>query len=113
MRCRKAQSRPCCRPAKAGDIVGVVLARLQARAAAFAGKVESQEVGLPGVHVELDSSSGKAVQTATAGRGWHIRFQETSRPAPTRPAILGVDVQQRPWNGYSWLGPALITWSAL
>jgi alpha-glucoside transport system permease protein len=96
--------------AKAGDIVGVVWRDFKP-GGGVPGKVEPQEVGLPGVHVELDSSSGKTVQTATSAADGTFNFKDV--PTGSYKAAISASTFNKPWGGYSWLGPTLITWSLL
>src|SRR5258708_23929723 len=96
--------------AKPGDIVGVVWRDFKP-GGGVAGKVESQEVGLPGVHVQLRSSSGKAVQSATSGADGTFDFKNV--PTGSYKAAIAASTFNKPWSGYSWLGPTLITWSLL
>jgi alpha-glucoside transport system permease protein len=75
------------------------------------GVVEKGELGLPGVSVELRSSSGKVVQTAkTSADG---SFQFTNVPSGTYQAGVGASTFAKPFGGYSWLGTNLITPSLL
>jgi alpha-glucoside transport system permease protein len=96
--------------AKAGDIVGVVWRDFKP-GGGLPGKVESQEVGLPGVRVELRSSTGKAVQGATSGADGTFDFKNV--PTGSYKAAIAASTFNKPWSGYSWLGPTLITWSLL
>jgi alpha-glucoside transport system permease protein len=96
--------------AKPGDITGVVWRDFKP-GGGVAGKVESQEVGLPGVKVQLRSSSGKVVQTASSGADGTFDFKNV--PTGSYKAAISASTFNKPWNGYSWLGPTLITWSLL
>jgi alpha-glucoside transport system permease protein len=96
--------------AKAGQIDGVVWRDFKP-GGGKPGVVEKGELGLPGVSVELRSSSGKVVQTAkTTANG---AFQFTKVPAGTYQAGVGASTFAKPFGGYSWLGPRLITPSLL
>jgi len=97
-------------PAKTGDIVGVVWRDFKP-GGGVAGKVESQEVGLPGVRIQLRSSSGKAVQSATSASDGTFDFKNV--PTGSYKAAIAASTFNKPWGGYSWLGPTLITWSLL
>ena len=97
-------------PAKPGDIVGVVWRDFKP-GGGVAGKVESQETGLPGVHVALRSAAGKTVQSATSGADGTFDFKDV--PAGSYKAGIAASTFNKPWGGYSWLGPTLITWSLL
>jgi alpha-glucoside transport system permease protein len=71
------------------------------------GVVEEGELGLPDVTVELKDSSGKVVQTTkTDSKG---SFDFPSVPAGTYNAGIGAQTFAKPFGGYSWLGPKLIT----
>jgi alpha-glucoside transport system permease protein len=94
---------------KPGDIVGVVWKDFKP-GGGTAGKVEQGEAGLPGVHVAL-KSSGKTVQTATSGADGSFDFKNV--PAGTYNAAIDKSTFNKPWAGYSWLGPSLITASLL
>jgi alpha-glucoside transport system permease protein len=96
--------------AKPGEIVGVVW-RDFSPGGGKAGVVEKSELGLPGVQVELRSSAGKVVQRATTGADGTFDF--TKVPAGTYNAAVGKATFAKPFAGYSWLGPSLITPSLL
>jgi alpha-glucoside transport system permease protein len=96
--------------AKPGDIVGVVWRDFKP-GGGVAGKVESQELGLPGVRVQLRSSAGKVVQTTSSGADGTFDFKKV--PAGTYKAGISSATFAKPWGGYSWLGPSLITPSLL
>jgi alpha-glucoside transport system permease protein len=71
------------------------------------GVVEQGETGIPGVTVELRDSSGKAVQTAKTNAQGEFDFSNVS--AGTYNAGIGAQTFRKPFAGYSWLGPSLIT----
>jgi alpha-glucoside transport system permease protein len=71
------------------------------------GVVEQGELGLPGVTVELKDSSGKVVQSAKTDP--HGSFQFTGLSPGTYNAGIGAATFAKPFGGYSWLGPKLIT----
>jgi alpha-glucoside transport system permease protein len=75
------------------------------------GVVEKGELGLPGVSVELHSGSGKVVQTAKTAADGSFAFRNV--PAGTYQAGVGASTFAKPFGGYSWLGPSLITPSLL
>jgi alpha-glucoside transport system permease protein len=95
---------------KPGDIVGVVWRDFKP-GGGKPGVVESQELGLPGVKVELRASGGKVVQHATTGADGTFDFAKV--PAGTYQAAVGKGTFAKPFAGYSWLGPGLITPSLL
>jgi alpha-glucoside transport system permease protein len=96
--------------AKQGDINGVVWRDFKP-GGGKPGVVEKGELGLPGVSVELRSSAGKVVQTAKTGADGTFEF--TNVPAGTYQAGVGASTFAKPFGGYSWLGPRLITPSLL
>jgi alpha-glucoside transport system permease protein len=95
---------------KPGDVDGVVWRDFKP-GGGKPGVVEQGEIGIPGVTVELLDSSGKVVQSAkTDARG---SFDFTDVPAGTYNAGVGASTFAKPFGGYSWLGPKLITPSLL
>jgi alpha-glucoside transport system permease protein len=71
------------------------------------GVVEQDELGIPGVTVELRDSSGRVAQTAkTAADG---SFDFTGVAQRTYEAGIGAATFAKPFGGYEWLGPSLIT----
>jgi alpha-glucoside transport system permease protein len=71
------------------------------------GEVESDELGLPGVTVELrDADGGKVAETTTEADG-SFRFEDVD-DGQYRVAI-GAQTFAAPFNGVSWLGEKLIT----
>ena len=71
------------------------------------GVVEQGELGLPGVTVELKDSSGKVVQSAKTDPDGSFEF--TGLSPGTYNAGIGAATFAKPFGGYSWLGPKLIT----
>jgi alpha-glucoside transport system permease protein len=71
------------------------------------GVVEQGEIGLPGVTVELTDSSGKVAQSTKTGANGSFRF--TGLSPGTYNAGIGASTFAKPFGGYSWLGPKLIT----
>ena len=72
-----------------------------------AGVVEQGEVGLPNVTVELRDSSNKVVQRAKTGPNGSFEFTDVAQG--TYNAGIGAQTFAKPFGGYSWLGPKLIT----
>jgi alpha-glucoside transport system permease protein len=70
------------------------------------GQVEDEELGLPGITVELRSESGGTVSTQTESDGT-FAFDEVD-PGTYRAAI-GAKTFSTPFAGVSWLGESLIT----
>ena len=97
-------------PRKAGDVVGTVWRDFKP-GGGKPGVVEKQELGLPGVSVELRDASGKKVQSTTSNDDGTFEFSNL-QPGAYHPAI-GAATFAKPWAGYAWLGPKLITPSIL
>jgi alpha-glucoside transport system permease protein len=95
---------------KPGEIVGTVWRDFKP-GGGKPGVVEKGELGLPGVKVELRSSTGKVVQTATVKPDGSFDF--TNVPPGSYQAAVGASTFAKPFAGYSWLGPNLITPSLL
>ena len=71
------------------------------------GEVEADELGLPGITVELRDDSGRSVlETQTEADGT-FAFEDVEA-GPYRAAI-GADTFSQPYAGVSWLGVSLIT----
>ena len=71
------------------------------------GEVEPEEVGLPGVTVELRDADGGTAGTATTEANGTFAFEDVE-PGDYRVAI-GAATFAEPFAGVSWLGPRLIT----
>jgi alpha-glucoside transport system permease protein len=71
------------------------------------GQVESEEVGLPGVTVELQGADGSSIASTTTEANGSFAF-ENVEPGEYRVAI-GAATFAQPFNGVSWLGERLIT----
>jgi alpha-glucoside transport system permease protein len=72
-----------------------------------AGRVETGELGLPGVTVQLRDSENKVVKTAASGDDGSFDFGVI---APgTYHAGVSAQTFAKPWGGYAWLGTKLIT----
>jgi alpha-glucoside transport system permease protein len=92
--------------AKPGDIVGVVWRDFRP-GGGKPGVVEKGELGIPGVTVELRNSAGKVVdKTGTEPNG---SFDFARVPPGTYNAAIGAQTFAKPFGGFSWLGPSLIT----
>jgi len=92
--------------AKPGDIEGVVWRDFKP-GGGKPGVVEKGELGLPGVTVQLHDSAGKVVQSAKTKPDGTFDFAKV--PAGTYKAGVGAQTFAKPFGGYSWLGPSLIT----
>jgi alpha-glucoside transport system permease protein len=95
---------------KPGDVVGAVWKDFKP-GGGKPGVVESGEVGLPGATVQLRNAAGKVVQSTTAGDDGSFDFSKV--PAGTYNVAIGKQTFAKPFGGYSWLGPKLITPSLL
>jgi alpha-glucoside transport system permease protein len=71
------------------------------------GEVEQDEVGLPGVTIELKDSSGKTVESTKSADDGGFQFQNV-QPGQYEVAI-GASTFAKPFGGVSWLGAKLIT----
>ena len=71
------------------------------------GKVESGELGLPGVTVVLRDSSGKNVGSMSTSDDGSFKFEDLK--AGDYKAGVGADTFRKPFGGISWLGSSLIT----
>jgi alpha-glucoside transport system permease protein len=92
--------------AKAGDVEGVVWRDFKP-GGGKPGLVEQGELGIPGVTVELRDSSGKVVQTAKTAADGSFDFPGVSQGSYN--AGIGASTFAKPFGGYEWLGPSLIT----
>ena len=92
--------------ALAGGITGVVW-RDFTPGGGTPGEVEADELGLPGITVELRDDGGNSVlETQTEANGT-FAFEDVEA-GPYRAAI-GADTFSEPYAGVSWLGASLIT----
>ena len=97
-------------PAKPGAIVGTVWRDFKP-GGGKPGVVETGELGLPRVTVELESSTGKTVQSTRSADDGSFTFSNV--PPGTYNAGVGASTFAKPFGGYAWLGPNLITPSLL
>jgi len=97
-------------PTKPGEIVGTVWRDFKP-GGGKPGVVEKGELGLPGVTVVLRDSAGKVVQSAKSKADGSFDF--TKLQPGTYKAGIGAQTFAKPFGGYSWLGPSLITPSLL
>jgi alpha-glucoside transport system permease protein len=96
---------------KSGDIVGTVWRDFKP-GGGKPGVVEKQELGIPGVTVQLrDAKSGKVVQSTRSDDNGSFDFQDVK--TGTYDAAIGKQTFAKPFGGYAWLGPKLITPSLL
>jgi alpha-glucoside transport system permease protein len=71
------------------------------------GKIETEEVGLPGVTLQLRDSAGKQVGKTKSGDDGSFVF-DAVQPGDYRVAI-GSQTFAQPFGGVSWLGTRLVT----
>jgi alpha-glucoside transport system permease protein len=71
------------------------------------GQVEQGELGLPGVTVELQDSSGKRVDSTTTADDGTFKFENVSQGQFQ--VDIGASTFAKPFGGVSWLGAKLIT----
>jgi len=71
------------------------------------GKVESGEVGIPGVHVNLLDSSGSTIKSATSADDGAFRFSDVGGGQYT--VAIAASTFAQPFGGVEWLGPKLVT----
>jgi alpha-glucoside transport system permease protein len=71
------------------------------------GEVETEELGLPGVTVELRDAEGKQVESATTAEDGTFAFEDVSEGQYQ--VAIGAATFAQPFNGVSWLGEKLIT----
>ena len=92
--------------ARSGGIAGVVWRDFKP-GGGTSGEVEDDELGLPGITVELRDDSGRRVlETTTEANGTFVF--EGVEDGSYRTAI-GADTFSEPYAGVSWLGASLIT----
>jgi alpha-glucoside transport system permease protein len=92
--------------ALSGGITGVVWRDFKP-GGGTAGEVEDEELGLPGVTVELRDESGRSVFDTQTEADGTFAFEDVEAGS-YRPAI-GRDTFSEPYAGVSWLGASLIT----
>jgi alpha-glucoside transport system permease protein len=71
------------------------------------GVVEDDEVGLPGVTVELRDPGGAVVETTTTEANGTFAFEEVE--GGEYRAAIGAQTFAQPFAGVAWLGPKLVT----
>jgi alpha-glucoside transport system permease protein len=95
---------------KQGDVVGTVWRDFKP-GGGKPGVVEQGELGIPGVTVELRDSTGRVVQSASTDSNGTFDFRNVA--AGTYNAGIGAQTFAKPFGGFGWLGPSLITPSLL
>jgi len=92
--------------ALAGGITGVVWRDFKP-GGGTTGEVEKEELGLPGVTVELRDENGRSILETTTEPDGTFAFEEVEAGAYR--AAIGPDTFSEPYAGVSWLGASLIT----
>ena len=75
------------------------------------GEVEEEEIGLPGVTVQLRDANGGTVATTETEPDGSFAFSDVE--GGTYRAAIGSETFAEPFEGINWLGPSLITPSLL
>ena len=94
----------------AGGITGVVWRDFKP-GGGTPGEVESEELGLPGVVVELRAADGSTTAETTTEPNGTFAFEDV--PAGEYHAAIGPATFAKPFNGVEWLGASLITPAAI
>jgi alpha-glucoside transport system permease protein len=89
-----------------GGITGVVWRDFKPGGGA-PGEVEEEEVGLPGVTVELRDSRGESVDSTTTEANGTFAFEDVE--AGEYRVAIGADTFAQPFGGVAWLGESLVT----
>lgn len=92
--------------ALAGGITGVVWRDFKP-GGGTPGQLEEEELGMPGVTVELRDENGRTALATTTEPDGTFAFEEVE--AGTYRAAIGADSFSQPFAGVSWLGERLIT----
>jgi alpha-glucoside transport system permease protein len=93
-----------------GGIVGVVW-RDFSPGGGTPGEVEPEELGLPGVTLDLLDSSGSSVASTTAADDGTFAFEDVGQGEYR--VEISSETFAAPWGGVSWLGAQLITMSMI
>jgi alpha-glucoside transport system permease protein len=92
--------------ALSGGITGVVWRDFKP-GGGVAGEVEEEELGLPGVIVELRAAEGGRVAEASTAEDGTFAFEDVE--AGRYQVAIGAETFREPYAGVSWLGESLIT----
>ncbi|MER6537377.1 ABC transporter permease subunit [Streptomyces sp900105755] len=95
------------RTAAAGEVTGVVYLDFTSGGGGKQGVVDRKEDGLPGMRVEAVDTNGSTVSSTTTGADGSFRF--TGLESGTYMVELPASNFAQPYQGVSWLGPALVT----
>lgn len=93
-----------------GGIVGVVWRDFKP-GGGTPGEVESDEVGLPGVTLELRETGGGSVASTTSGDDGTFAFEDVGDGEYL--VAISSETFVAPWGGITWLGAQLITISMI
>jgi len=88
-----------------GGITGVVWRDFKP-GGGTAGRLEQEELGLPGVTVELRNEGGGTVAETTTEANGTFEFEDVE--SGTYRTAIGPDTFKQPYAGVTWLGPSLI-----
>jgi alpha-glucoside transport system permease protein len=102
-----ASAKPAKPPAVSSGQVGGVVWRDFKPGGGTPGKVDSGELGLPGVKLQLKDASGKAVSSATSDDNGAFTFDDVA--SGHYHVAISASNYAPPFGGVSWLGPKLIT----
>ncbi|WP_329295744.1 carbohydrate ABC transporter permease [Streptomyces sp. NBC_01455] len=95
------------RPAAADEVSGVVYLDFTPGGGGERGKVDRKESGLPKMRIEAVDADGRTAASATTAADGSFRFTGL-KPAGYTVELPASNFAQ-PYQGVSWLGPALVT----
>jgi alpha-glucoside transport system permease protein len=98
-------------PSVSGSAIGGVVWRDFSPGGGTPGKIEPEELGIPGASVALKDASGKTVETATTDDDGSFTFDDV--PAGSYTASVSPSTFSSSFGGVSWLGAKLITPSVI
>lgn len=96
-------------PEVGGDQVGVVVWRDFKPGGGEPGVIESEELGLPGVEIELLDASDGVVASETSGASGAVVFSDLPSDRAPFWARVAPSTFSQGFTGVSWLGPGLVT----
>jgi len=92
---------------KADEVVGVVFRDFRPGGGGQRGQIDQDELGLPGMKVELRNPDGQVVKAVTTTDDGSFRIERVGDGTFT--LVLGGASFRPPFEGVQWLGPTLIT----
>ncbi|MEV7320184.1 ABC transporter permease subunit [Streptomyces sp. NPDC093970] len=95
------------RTAAAGEVTGVVYLDFTPGGGGKQGVVDRKENGLPGMRVQAVDTDGRTAASTTTAADGSYRF--TDLKSGTYTVELPASNFAQPYQGVSWLGPALVT----